>query len=48
MLILRRKGMDVSPVAYFRLGITVTPVLLLLGALALWLSTLCAPASVLR
>ncbi|MBF6613519.1 MAG: arsenic transporter, partial [Chloroflexi bacterium] len=40
LLILRRKGMEVSPVAYFRLGITVTPVLLALGALALWLSSL--------
>ncbi len=35
LLILRRKGMDVSPLAYFRLGIVVTPILLLLGALAL-------------
>lgn len=37
LLILRRKGMDVSPVAYFKLGISVTPILLALGALVLWL-----------
>ncbi len=40
LLILRRKGMEVSPMAYFRLGVTVTPILLALGALALWLSSL--------
>ncbi len=39
LLILRRKGLEVSSIAYFRLGIAVTPVLLVLGALSLWLST---------
>ncbi len=39
LLILRRKGMEVSPMAYFRLGITVTPILLALGALALWVGS---------
>lgn len=37
LLILRRKGMEVSPLAYFRLGITVTPILLALATLALWI-----------
>ena len=40
LLILRRKGVEVSPLQYFRLGIVVTPVLLLVAAAALWLSTL--------
>jgi arsenical pump membrane protein len=40
LLILRRKGMEASSMAYFKLGITVTPLLLVLGALALWLSSL--------
>lgn len=38
LLILRRKGLDVSALAYFKLGIIVTPVMLLLGALAIWLT----------
>jgi arsenical pump membrane protein len=38
LLILRRKGLEVSSWDYFRLGITVTPLLLLLGALAIWLA----------
>lgn len=40
LLILRRRGLDVSPLAYFRLGIVVTPVLLLLAIVALWLTSL--------
>lgn len=40
LLILRRKGLEVSSIAYFRLGIVVTPVLLVLGTLTLWMSTL--------
>jgi arsenical pump membrane protein len=40
LLILRRKGLEVSSAEYFRLGITVTPALLALGAFALWLSSL--------
>jgi len=40
LLILRRRGLDVSPLAYFRLGIVVTPVLLILAIVALWLTSL--------
>jgi arsenical pump membrane protein len=40
LLILRRKGLNISSVAYFKLGIVVTPILLALGALALWLMSL--------
>jgi arsenical pump membrane protein len=40
LLILRRRGLEVSPLAYFRLGITVTPILLGLAILALWLTSL--------
>jgi arsenical pump membrane protein len=38
LLILRRKGLDVSAVAYFKLGIIVTPLMLLLGTMAIWLT----------
>lgn len=38
LIILRRKGLEVSPLHYFRLGIAVTPILLLIGILALWLT----------
>ncbi len=37
MLLLRRRGMEVSSLDYFKLGIMVTPVMLLVGALAIWL-----------
>ncbi|MGI8589345.1 MAG: ArsB/NhaD family transporter [Chloroflexia bacterium] len=37
LLILRRKGLEVSAWDYFRLGISVTPLLIALGALAVWL-----------
>jgi len=37
LLLLRRRGMDVSSLEYFKLGIMVTPVMLLVGALAIWL-----------
>lgn len=40
LVILRRKGLEVSSVQYFKVGILVTPVMLLLGALAIWLSLL--------
>jgi arsenical pump membrane protein len=40
LLILRRKGLEVSAMAYFKLGIIVTPLMLLLGALAIWLTLL--------
>ncbi len=38
LLILRRKGLEVSPLQYFKLGILVTPLMLLAGALAIWVS----------
>jgi arsenical pump membrane protein len=38
LLILRRKGLEVSSWDYFRLGITVTPLLVLIGALTIWLA----------
>ncbi|HEX2914758.1 MAG TPA: ArsB/NhaD family transporter [Chloroflexia bacterium] len=40
LLILRRKGLEVSPLQYFKLGIIVTPVMLLVSALAIWVSLL--------
>ncbi len=39
LIILRRRGLDISAMEYFRLGITVTPLLLALGAVALWLAS---------
>lgn len=39
LLILRRRGLDISSADYFKLGITMTPILLFLGAITLWLST---------
>jgi arsenical pump membrane protein len=38
LLILRRKGLDVSSWDYFRLGITVTPLLIAGAAVAIWLA----------
>jgi arsenical pump membrane protein len=37
LLILRRKGLDVSTLDYIKLGLTVVPVMLLAGALLIWL-----------
>jgi arsenical pump membrane protein len=37
LLILRQRGMDVSGLDYFKVGIIVTPLMLLLGALTIWL-----------
>jgi arsenical pump membrane protein len=37
LLILRRKGLDVSTREYFKLGITVVPVMILLSSLLIWL-----------
>ncbi len=37
LLLLRRRGMDVSSLDYFKLGIIVTPIMLLVGVLAIWL-----------
>jgi arsenical pump membrane protein len=36
MLLLRRRGMDVSSLDYFKLGMIVTPIMLLVGALVIW------------
>lgn len=36
MLLLRRRGMEVSSLEYFKLGIIVTPIMLIIGALAIW------------
>jgi Na+/H+ antiporter NhaD/arsenite permease-like protein len=37
MLILRRKGLDVSTLDYIKLGLTVVPVMLIAAALLIWL-----------
>lgn len=37
LLLLRRRGMEVSSLDYFKLGIIITPFMLLVGALAIWL-----------
>ena len=37
LLILRRRGIDVSGLDYFRVGVIVTPLMLLAGALTIWL-----------
>lgn len=38
LLILRRKGLEVSPLQYFKLGVLVTPLMLLAGALSIWIN----------
>jgi arsenical pump membrane protein len=37
LLILRRKGLEVSTLEYFKLGITVVPVMIVVGSLLIWL-----------
>ncbi len=37
LLILRQRNLDVSGIDYFKVGILVTPLMLLIGALAIWL-----------
>ena len=37
LLILRRRNLDVSGLDYFKVGIIVTPLMLLAGALIIWL-----------
>jgi len=37
LLILRRRNLDVSGLDYLKIGLMVTPLLLLLGALTIWL-----------
>ncbi len=40
LLILRRKGLEISAFQYFKLGLIATPLMLLVAALALWVSLL--------
>jgi arsenical pump membrane protein len=37
LVILRRKGLDISTLDYLKLGLTVVPVMLVVGALLIWL-----------
>lgn len=37
LLILRQRNLDVSGLDYFKVGILVTPIMLLVGAVAIWL-----------
>ncbi len=37
LLILRRRNLDVSGLDYFKVGIMVTPLMLLAGAITIWL-----------
>jgi arsenical pump membrane protein len=37
LLILRKQGIDVSGLDYFKVGVIVTPIMLLAGALTIWL-----------
>jgi arsenical pump membrane protein len=37
LLILRRRNLDVSGLDYFKVGVLVTPLMLLVGALVIWL-----------
>ncbi len=36
LLILRRKGLEISTLEYFKLGVTVVPLMLLIGSLLIW------------
>jgi len=38
LLLLRRRGLEVSSLEYFKIGALVTPPMLLLSALAVWLA----------
>lgn len=37
LLILRRKGLEISTVEYFKLGITFVPIMIVIGSLLIWL-----------
>jgi arsenical pump membrane protein len=37
LLIMRRKGLEISTLEYFKLGITVVPVMIIVGSLLIWL-----------
>jgi arsenical pump membrane protein len=38
LLILRRKGLEISTREYFKLGVTVVPLMILAGSLLIWLN----------
>lgn len=40
LVILRRRGLEISSLQYFKLGLLVTPLMLLVGSLLIWLSLL--------
>ena len=40
LLILRRKGLEISSIEYFKLGIVVVPVMIIGGAVLIWLNSL--------
>jgi Na+/H+ antiporter NhaD/arsenite permease-like protein len=37
LLIMRRKGIEISTLEYFKLGITVVPIMIVIGSLLIWL-----------
>ena len=37
LLILRRKGLDISSLEYFRLGILIVPLMIVIGSVLIWL-----------
>jgi hypothetical protein len=37
LLILRRKGLEISSLEYFKLGILVVPVMIVVSAILIWL-----------
>jgi Na+/H+ antiporter NhaD/arsenite permease-like protein len=37
LLALRRKGVEISTLEYFKLGITVVPLMILVGSVLLWI-----------
>lgn len=43
LLILRRRGLDITPLEYLRVGLLVTPAMLLAAALALWATSVFRP-----
>ena len=37
LLILRRKGLDISSIEYFKLGVLIVPLMIVIGSLLIWL-----------
>jgi arsenical pump membrane protein len=37
LILLRQRGLDIHPIQYFKLGLIVTPILLVIGVLSLYL-----------